>query len=256
VLDAHRVDERLDALVPLFERRRDLRVLALEAGSGFLGRASLAALDKEESRAAVAATEATLRRASALGASFVVLRLGWVEGARKDWAYARDRFLRGALSFERTRALLAARDHVAAGHVDRARAALDRLCRAADGLGVTLLLKNGQRYVELPSPVELGRLRADLAGAPLAALFDLPAAHLLDVMGFHPLAVTAPSFEDGPLVYGGDACGAVAALPAGHGEVGRAQLDAAKARWKDRARAYRPWPGLGDDEIALGLAAL
>ena len=174
--------------MPLLEARREvLPVLALEHNSGLPGAPALAALDKEESRSAVSSAEATVRRAAALGAPFVVLRLGWVDGARRDWVYARDRFLRSALGPPLARGLLAARDKVAHGHIDRARAAIDRLSRLADALSVTLLLQNGQRYVELPSARELDILLADLRGAPLQPRFDLPAAHLVDAMGLGPL---------------------------------------------------------------------
>ena len=254
VLDAHLDAERLAELVPLLIARHDeLPVVALEDGSGLVGAAALAALDREESRTAVARAEATLRRAAAVGARLVVLRLGWVEGARRDWTHARDRFLRRALDATLVQRMKAARDAVAHVHLDRARAALDRLCRSADELGITLLLKNGQRYVELPSPRELGLLRADFAGAPLRSLFDLPAAHLGDAMGFQPIAITKAAFSGGPLVYSGDACGAVAALPPGRGELGRAAIEEHLAGAP--ARCFRPWPALTDEEIARGLHA-
>jgi hypothetical protein len=252
VIDAHLDAERVAALIPLLEARHDvLPVLALEHDSGLPGAPALASLEKDESLTATARAEATIRRAAAVGAAHVVLRLGWVEGARRDWIYARDRFLRGALTADLRRGLLGARDKVAPGHVDRARAALDRLCRVADGFGITLLVKNGQRYVELPSARELSLLRAELAGAPLAPLFDLPSAHLLDVMDMQALAVTRAAF-DGEIVYAGDACGAIAALPPGRGELGPTL-----STLSDKAvRVFRPWPALDDDEIVLGLSRL
>jgi hypothetical protein len=253
VIDAHLDAERLAALIPLLEARREvLPVLALEHDSGLPGAPALASLEKDESQTAIARAEATLRRAAAVGAAHVVLRLGWVEGARRDWIYARDRFLRGALTSDLRRGLVAARDKVAPGHVDRARAALDRLCRVADGFGLTLLVKNGQRYVELPSGRELALLRSDLQGAPLAPLLYLPSAHLLDVMGMQALAVTTAAFGDGEIAYAGDACGAIAALPPGRGELG-----VTLSSLSDKAvRVFRPWPALDDDEIVLGLSRL
>lgn len=253
VLDAHLSDERLCALVPVLQRRRELPVLAIEAQGGLPGRPALASLDKEESRLAVGEAEATLRRAAELGAPGVVLRLGWVEGARRDWSFARERFLRGALTADLGRGLIAARDRVAFGHLDRARAGLDRLCRLADSLGVSLRLKNGQRYVELPSPRELDQLRQELRGAPLQGLFDLPAAHLPDRMGLVPLAVTEVTFGGGTLAYLGDACAAVSALPPGHGELGAAQVQARMAGVADVV--FRPWPLLTEREITAGLHA-
>jgi len=223
-------------------------VLAIEAPSGLARRAALAALDREESRIAVQEAEATLRRASALGAPYVVVRLGWVDGARRDWTFARDRFVRAKLSRDLAQQLMGARDRVAAAHVDRARAALDALCRLADSLGVTLLCKNGQRYVELPSAPEWARLRADLAGAPIAALYDRPAAHLPSAMGFVAMNVTEGAFE-GPVRYAGDACGAIAALPPGHGDLGIERASKSHT-------VFRPWPQLEADEVVLGLRAL
>ena len=258
ILDAHLGPERLSMLVPLLEACRDqLPVLAVEDESGLHRKPALAALDREESRSAIQASEGTLRRAAALGARYVVVRLGWVEGARRDWLHARDRFLKSAIGPELARGLLLARDKVAYAQVDRARAALDRLGRLAESVGVGLLVKNGQRYVELPSTHELDELRADLRGAPLAPLFDQPAAHLTDVMRLYPLALTEAAFGDGPLVYGGDACGAIAALPLGTGELGAKKVREILGR-RDEAtiRCFRPWPALSDEEIARGLQSL
>jgi hypothetical protein len=184
------------------------------------------------------------------------VRLGWVDGARRDWPHARERFLRARLGVGLARQMIDARDQVAHAPLDRARAALDALCRAAERYGITLLLKNGQRYVEMPSPREIDRLRDDLKGAPLAPLFDLPAAHLTDVMSMWPLAVTEAAFGGGPVIYAGDACGAVAALPPGDGELGRANVLATLARQKGAIRCFRAWPGLTDGEVARGLSAI
>jgi sugar phosphate isomerase/epimerase len=257
VLDAHLGPERTAALVDLLAERRDvLPVLAVEGRSGLHRAPALAALDREESRAAIGEAERTLRHAAACGAPYVVLRLGWVDGARRDWTHARDRFLRGRLSVQLARQMIEARDHVAHAPLDRARAALDVLGRAAERYGTTLLLKNGQRYVEMPSPREIDHLREDLQGAPLAPLFDLSAAHLTDVMSIWPLAVTEAAFGGGPVVYAGDACGAIAALPPGDGEMGRTMVSATLARQKDAVRVFRAWPGLSDGEVARGLAAI
>ncbi len=254
VIDAHIDDERWAGLVPVLQRRRELPVIAVEARSGLHGKAALASLDKEESRVAVSDTESMLRRAAAVGAAAVVLRLGWVEGARRDWTFARDSFLRASLSPQLQRGLQEARNKVAHGHLDRARAALDRLCRTADSVGVKLLLKNGQRYVELPSPRELDVLREELRGAPIQAMLDLPAAHLPDRMGMMPLAVTIASFGGGSLAYLGDACAAIGALPPGNGELAKAQITAQVV--KSTALAFRPWPQLRATEIVSALKAL
>ena len=98
-------------------------------------------------------------------------------------------------------------------------------------------------------------LLGDLAGAPLAPLLDLPASHLSDAMGLVPRALTEAAFGGGPISYLGDACGAVAALPAGHGELGKHAIAAVKAR-EQGAIVFRPWPALRTEELVAGLAAL
>ena len=44
--------------------------------------------------------------------------------------------------------------------------ALERLAREAERAGAVVLVRNGRRYVDVPSPRELDRLRAELQGAP------------------------------------------------------------------------------------------
>ena len=56
--------------------------------------------------------------------------------------------------------------------LDVARRALDRLARAAESEGVTLVVANGRRFTAVPDARELDALLADLSGAPVAPLFD------------------------------------------------------------------------------------
>ena len=71
---------------------------------------------------------------------------------------------------------------------------------------------------------------------------DVPAAHLVDVMGFAPLALTLAAFAPAPLCYFGDACGAVGSLAPGRGIV---DLKAVRAALGDDVRlAFNPWAGL------------
>ena len=131
-----------------------------------------------------------MRRAGELRAPFVVVRLGDVEPVAAQWIDARDRFLRGALDDDALQSLLPSRDRAAERALDVATRALERLAREAERAGAVLLVRNGRRYVDLPSPRELDRLRAELSGAPLLPAADVPAAHLADVMGFAPMALT------------------------------------------------------------------
>lgn len=236
--------------------RAGTEVLALESPcpAGRASAAELAACDRDESRAALAAAEDTVRRAAALGARFVVLRLGEVRALAADWVTTRVRFQQGDLDARAARLAMAPRADAGAPHLDAARRALDRLSRAAESAGVTLLLRNGRRYVDLPSPVELDRLLADLRGAPLAPLLDVPAAHLPDVMGLVPLDLTVAAFgAAAPVVYAGDACGPVGALAPGRGIVDLARAEAALP--KDALRVFSPWPGLSVDEVVAAVQA-
>ncbi len=113
-------------------------------------------------------------------------------------------------------------------------------------------MRNGRRYVDVPSPRELDRLRGELEGAPLLPACDLAAAHLTDVMGFAPLALTLAAYRDAPLWYWGDACGPVGALAPGRGIV---DLAMARASVAEHARlAFSPWPGLSLDEIVESMS--
>jgi sugar phosphate isomerase/epimerase len=170
-----------------------------------------------------------------------------------DWAYARDRFLRGALTPSLAQRMMQARDDAAERSIDIASRVLERLAREAERAGAILLVRNGRRYVDVPSPRELDRLRADLRGAPLMPLADVAAAHLTDVMGFAPMALTLAAWADAPLCYFGDACGPVGALAPGRGVVDLPAVKAALA--EGGRRAFNPWAGLSVDEVVEALQA-
>jgi sugar phosphate isomerase/epimerase len=253
VFDSALPRDLIDELSRELERRGGNHpVLALEAPCPRVARGDgrepeLCAPDRDEAQAAMAATEATVYRAGELRAPFVIVRLGAVRPVASDWPQARDRFLRGELDEKGARRLMQTRDNAAERALDGAMRALDRLARAAERAGVTLLVRNGRRYIDLPSAYELDVMRAELRGAPLAPLLDVPAAHLVDVMGFAPLALTLAAFAPAPLCYFGDACGAVGALAPGRGVV---DLKAVRAALGESARlAFNPWAGLSIDEI-------
>jgi sugar phosphate isomerase/epimerase len=255
-LDAGLEAARLDGLLrELASRRPDLPILSVEAPCPHTraSAAALAALDRDEAEAAAQAAEATVRLAGDVRARFVILRLGAVGPVARDWTSARERFLRGQLDAETATAMHEARDRAAGRSLDRARRAIDRLARAAEASGVTLLIANPRRYVELPSPRELDFLLADAAGAPLAPLCDVAAAHLVDAMGFQPLALTVAAFGRGPLAYLGDACGPIGALAPGRGLL---DVPALARELGAAALAFSPWPGLSVDEVVEALPAL
>ncbi len=258
VLDAELRPALCEPLVRELQRRGDeLPLLALEAPCPTETRPGaheprLTAGDRDEARAALDAALATVRRAGELRAPFVVVRLGDVEAVAADWVHARDQFLRGALDAQLALRMQQARDAAAERALDGARRALERLAREAERAGAVLLVRNGRRYVDVPSPRELDRLRAELHGAPLLPAGDVAAAHLCDVMGFVPLPVTLAAYADAPLWYWGDACGPVGALAPGRGIV---DLAAARASVGKEARlAFSPWRGLTIDEVVESMS--
>lgn len=258
VLDAELRPALYEPLVAELERRGDeLPVLAIEAPCPTTTRPGarepqLTAYDRDEARAALDAALLTVRRAGELRAPFVVVRLGDVEAVAGDWTHARDHFLRGALDDGLAGRMRQARDAAAERALDGARRALDRLSREAERAGALLLVRNGRRYIDVPSPHELDRLRAELRGAPILPAGDVPAAHLCDVMGFVPLAATLAAYADSPLWFWGDACGPIGALAPGRGVV---DLAAARASVGKQARlAFSPWRGLGVDEVVESMS--
>lgn len=260
VLDAGLSAELYPPLVAELQRRGDeLPILGLEAPGPVTTRPGarapeLTAPDRDEAQAALAAATETVRRAGALRAPFVILRLGEVRPVAHDWPRARDCFLRGELDAPLAQRLLQARDGAAERALDAARRTLERLAREAERAGVVVLVRNGRRYVDVPTPRELDRLRQELSGAPLMPMLDVAAAHLTDVMGFWPLALTLAAHAAAPLCYFGDACGPVGALAPGRGIV---DLAAVRAALAPTARlAFNPWAGLDVDEVIDAMRSL
>ena len=79
-----------------------LQVVAVDAELGAIADArpqtawaQLASLDKEESRTAVTVAQSALRVAQTLGARYVRLRLGEVDGLDRLWKGVRAHFLQG-----------------------------------------------------------------------------------------------------------------------------------------------------------------
>jgi sugar phosphate isomerase/epimerase len=249
VLDRNIDPAWLEPLVAALDGRRDeLPVLAIESPCprGRAATAQLASIDREEARTALDAATETLRLAGKLGARFLALQLGEVRTMERDWIFARDRFVRGALDEPTARGLMARRAREGARPLDGARRAVDRLSRIAESEGVTLAIANGRRFTALPDARELDTLLAELRGAPLAPLFDVVAAHLPDAMGLAPFALTQAAFGRAPLVYLGDACGPIGALAPGRGELDVSAI----ARGLDGAAAiaFSPWAGLTVEE--------
>lgn len=258
VLDAGLRADLLEPLLLELERRGDeLPLLALEAPCPATVRAGgrepeLTAPERDEAKAALAAAALTIRRAGELRAPFVIVRLGEVRPAASDWVHARDRFLRGELDTALALRMQHARDDAAERALDGARRALEGLAREAERAGAVLLVRNGRRYVDVPTPRELDRLLADLQGAPVRPLLDVAAAHLTDVMGFAPMTLTLAAYAASPLCYFGDACGPVGALGPGRGIV---DLAAVKQQLPPETRlAFSPWAGLAVVEVAEAMA--
>jgi hypothetical protein len=254
----------------LMERRSELPVLAIDAvlgaarpgpsGGGRHGiaaaRAQLASLDRDEAAAAVDVARAGMLFAQEVGAAYVVVSLGTARALGRLWRRLRGRYLRGVLHYDESsaEALMAARAGVSSQHVDAAMRSLDRVVEEASRRGVSVLVRNPRQPVDLPTALELSALRAELRGAPLAPLLDLPAAHLTSMLHCCPLRETVVAFGDGPLSSLADACGPLYGLIPGQGEVDVAAV--ARALPKDARRAFVPSPGLSIDEVARGYAAI
>jgi len=230
----------------------DFPVLAVEAPSPRT-RASSARLcspDRDEAKTALEAALDTVQRAAQLGARFAGAWLGELRSMDKEWRFAREKFVRREPDERLAQGLLKQRREEAPRAVDAARRALDRLSRAAESGGLTLTVANARRFTALPEPRELDLLLSDLKGAPLAPLYDIPASHLPDVMGFFPFELTRATFGQAPLVYWGDAAGPIAGLVPGQGE-----LELAKIKLAEGAElAFSPWSGLSVEESLLAVS--
>lgn len=252
VLDAQIDPIRFNALVAA----NDLPILAIEAPCPETREsvAQLCASDREEARVALARAEETVRRAGELQAGFVALRLGEVRSLGADWQRARERFLRGELDEDDGRAIAGRRERSGGRELDAARRALDRLAREAEAAGVALAIRNGRRFVDVPTARELDLLLADCAGAPVGPLFDVAAAQLPAAMHIWPFALAQAAFGSAELVYFSDACGPLCGLPPGAGELDLAAI--AGALPKSASWAYAPWSGLSVDEALAAFTSL
>lgn len=240
-----------------------LQVVAVDAELGAIADArpqtawaQLASLDKEESRTAVAVAQSALRVAQTLGARYVRLRLGEVDGLDRLWKGVRAHFLRGAIveDSEPGDELLRARSALMPRHLDAIRRAIEQLSNHAVRSEQTLLLGYPRRVTELPLPLEVRLLCEEFAGAPIAPSLDLPAAHLASMMRLVAMSDSVRSFGSGPLHCVGDACGPIGALPPGSGEVDVAAV--CKALPKTSILSFMPWPGLSIREAMRGYASL
>lgn len=255
-LDAS-LDEGLAAeLARRLARRRDaLPVWSVENACPRTraSRAELASPDREEASAARAAAEGTLRLGAELGAEWVAITLGEVKILQAAWPRVRRAFLRGALDTGEQAALMRERAARGQAQLDAARRSLDHLGRIAGALGLRLGLRNPARYIGLPSAPELGVLLADLQGAPIEPLWDVPAMHLAAGFGM-PADETTAAWCRAPLVRLADACGPVAGLAAGAGEI---DLPTVVSRMAEDARAiFPPWSGLDPDEVVYAVSSL
>ena len=260
VLDASLPRDLLEPLHALIDRRRDqFPVLAMECPCPRSVREGarepeLCAPERDESDAALAAAVATVRRAGELRARFVIVGLGEVRPVARDWIHARESFLRDRLGAELLQRMSWARDDAAERALDQSRRVLDVLAREAERAGVMVAVRNGRRYIDVPSPRELDLLRADLRGAPIAPMLDVAAAHLTDVMGYVPMPLTLAAWDKPVACYFGDACGPIGALAPARGIVDLAPVKRALA--ESTAVAFSPWSGSTLDEIVAAVPSV
>lgn len=247
----------------LVERRLELPVVGLDAALGAVrlgqpraGRAQAASLDRSEAETAVNVVKAALAFAEELGARYVVTTLGQVRGLERLWRPVRGRFLRGVLLYndESAEELMGIRAGLATRQLDAGLRSVDRMVEEAARRSVTLLLRNPRLPTEMPVALELALLRAELRGAPLAPLLDLPSAHLTSTLRCIPLRETVLAFGDGPLASLADACSTLSGLVPGTGEVDVPAIT--RALSKGTQRLFVPWPGLNLAEVAAGYRAI
>ncbi len=219
-------------------------------------RAQAASLDRSEAETAVAVAQAAISWAADLGAPYVVVALGTAGRMQRLWHGLRGSFLRGVLQYDddRAREFMAVRASLSRRYLDASMRSIERIVDAASRRGVAVLLRNPRRPIDLPTTPELSALRAELRGAPLFPLLDLPAAHLTSMLHCVPLRETVLAFGDGPLACLADACGAVGGLLPGQGEVDVAAV--AGALPPSVQRAFLPWPGLSLREAVAGYQAV
>jgi sugar phosphate isomerase/epimerase len=131
---------------------------------------NLAALDDDERAAAVRYAIGSIERTHAAGGRFVVVHLGAVGNPMfEDERELRRLYDSGTREGERVEqlraAIIARRSDEAAPWLERARATLAELARAAEALEVAIGIENRLHYHEIPQPDEAAWLLADYAPA-------------------------------------------------------------------------------------------
>jgi hypothetical protein len=205
-----------------------VRVVALDAPCPRPPRARsprLATAEKDERKAAIDATRATVRLAQDLGAPTVIVRLGALDVGSAWTKVVRD-FARRNLTRAQVDLLASDRLKWAARALDLARYGLEPVLEEAGGAGVTLALSNRARWFEIPDTIELGVLFEDFRGAPLASWYDAGAGHAREALGFERASDwLAFHGKRAAGAFFSDACGLRAGLPWGRGEVDTALVE-------------------------------
>ncbi len=209
----------------------------------------LASEDREERRAAVAATKGTIDRAGELGARVVVLELGALPPRPEEPALLRAH-ARRQLDSDKLERLVALRRAASPRALDLCRHGLDPLLEHAAAAGVVLALANRPRWLDLPSAAETASLLEDFRGAPLASWYDAAAAHVRRGFG---LGAGRPAIEleAAAGAWLTDAAGLRGGLPWGTGDVDRSLLEKLPA---SALRVVHAAPPITDEELASALA--
>lgn len=257
VLDGRLEPAWADGLMQeLAHRRQRLRPVAVEAPCP-RPRARpplLASSDREERRAALCAATETISRAAELGATPIVVALGFIESEPDaGWNRLVRAFSRGELATAEIDRLAEMRAKMTAQALDLARFGLEPLLNRAITANVQVALVNRARWYEIPDEPERAALFAEFQGAPLCAWHDTAAAHLREVLGFGRHADILATFAERTAgIWLTDAAGLMGGLPWGLGEVNRSLLNGLQAT---PVRTVHAAPSALDSELAAALSA-
>lgn len=153
--------------------------------------ANLAAVDRDERRAALEYTSLSMEWAARLGARALVVHLGQVSDVREQFdeeLAMRRMFDSGVMELERfgewRDAVMRRRTKEAGPYVESARRSLEELVRLAEPAGIVIGLENRYHYHEIPSPDEYEVLFDGYAIEQVGYWHDVGHAEVLDRLGF------------------------------------------------------------------------
>ncbi len=151
---------------------------------------SLASLDENERRSAVALTLRSVELALGLGARALILHLGETDLGRdyvKQLAeIVKSEGVRAQAAEAIRERVKAARQARVAPFLDAAVRSLDEILAAPGGADLVLCIENRNHYHQIPLPDEVIQLKRQVPSPRLQYWHDIGHAHVLEVLGFLP----------------------------------------------------------------------